>query len=412
MKKVFIFSCFLVLLPLLTKAAHPSRMYLIGDATSSGWSLDDAALMETVSDGIYEWVGDLNAGALKFVCQKDFLPSYGPSENNTPLVVGTMDLMIRTSYDDADNVFAVTAGRWFLRIDLTSETPQIIVADGVGLADKGYTIYYPATLYAIGTATAVGWSASDAIGYPETGFNSGLYKGHLTLNSGELKFLNQKDWGAGFGATVSNDLIAASGVYAIEALNDSDKKFVVDIADTIRFEIIIDLVSGTLTLKRFPDELFILGPAVGGWSLDNNAIAMKSISEGVYTWSGQLLSGELKFFAEKDFGSVAYGSAIAGTVLACPGEYAIEVLGEEDKKFIANEGAVTLTVDLLSMTITCEKSVSDGIESIAANEWVKLYDITGMLRAQAKMQDLNVECFERGIYIIKASTHSEKIIVK
>ena len=41
-----------------------NRIYLIGDATPGGWSLDNASLMVPAADGVYEWVGDLNAGAL------------------------------------------------------------------------------------------------------------------------------------------------------------------------------------------------------------------------------------------------------------------------------------------------------------------------------------------------------------
>ena len=36
------------------------RIYLIGNATSSGWSLDDAPLMEQTGDNVYQWVGNLN----------------------------------------------------------------------------------------------------------------------------------------------------------------------------------------------------------------------------------------------------------------------------------------------------------------------------------------------------------------
>lgn len=111
------------------------RIYLIGDAMSSGWSLDAAPLMEQTGDNLYQWVGNLNDGKLKFLTHKDFVPSYGPTTNNTALTVGTFDLQLRSSNDDPDNAFAVTAGRYALTIDLSGDTPQLTVANGAELPD-------------------------------------------------------------------------------------------------------------------------------------------------------------------------------------------------------------------------------------------------------------------------------------
>ena len=217
MKKI-VLSFLLVILPFVLSNAHPTRIYLIGEATPNGWSLDAAPLMERVSDGVYEWVGNLNDGSLKFLSQKDWVPSYGPTENNTPLAAGAMDLAFRASGEDSDNAFSVTAGRWSLRMDLTGETPQIIVADGAGLADKGYATYYPlASIYAIGSATAAGWDLDNAIEMKETTTNSGMYAAVLNLKKdGELKFLTKKDWGAtAYGATAANTPITGAGEYDV-----------------------------------------------------------------------------------------------------------------------------------------------------------------------------------------------------
>ena len=56
-----------------TSSSFANNLSLIGDATPGGWSLDSAIVMKPVADGIYEFVGDLKDGSLKFVVQHDFV---------------------------------------------------------------------------------------------------------------------------------------------------------------------------------------------------------------------------------------------------------------------------------------------------------------------------------------------------
>ena len=389
-----------------------NRIYLIGDATSGGWSLDNAALMEPTSDGVYEWVGDLNTGALKFVTHHDWLPSYGPAADNTALSIGTVDLVIRSANADPDNKFAVTAGRYALKIDMSGAKPQLTVADGTGMADKGLNTYYPEIIYAIGSATTAGWVVKNAIEMRESAFNSGSYEKVLTLNSGELKFLHQKDWGAGYGATVVNDPVNGAGSYTIAALDDSDKKFAVTMTDATDYKVTVNAATSSMTLSYYPEHLYIIGPAVGGWSWDDNAKEMKVVGEGVFTWTGVLSAGELKFFAEKDFGKTAYGATVAGQKIETTGEYDLEKLGAEDKKFIASEAKVSLTVDLKQMKLISVPDTEAGISMVAADGIIRIYDLTGMLRITLPANENVTDNLSKGIYILVNGTEKEKIIVR
>lgn len=49
-----------------------TEMYLVGDATPNGWSIDDATPMtvDPSDANIFTWTGKLNAGELKFTCDK------------------------------------------------------------------------------------------------------------------------------------------------------------------------------------------------------------------------------------------------------------------------------------------------------------------------------------------------------
>ena len=388
---------------------------LIGEATPGGWSLDNAVAMKPTADGVFEFVGDLKDGSLKLITQNDFAPSYGPQTNGDSLVIGTVELAYRASYEDPDNAFAVKAGRYSLVLDLSGEIAKLTVADGTGLADKWY-VEYPDTLYAVGDATVAGWTATEAIALSETADNSGIYVDTLLLKSGELKFLNQKDWGAGYGARVANEPINNAGVYALAALDSTDMKFKVALPQATEFVVEVNVVEGTLTLTAlaslYPEKLYILGDAVGGWSFDTNAQEMTLVEEGVFTWSGSLVEGEMKFFVDKDFSASAYGAVANGTSIAASGEYAIELLGGEDKKFVATESQVEMTIDLKEMKMVVEvDTIASAVDMVVVEGGSAVYDIMGRLRMVSD-GDILPSALPAGMYIIKTNNQSKKVILK
>ena len=276
MKKVFSFLV-ISLVSISALMAHPGRLYLIGDATPNGWSLDEAALMLTESDGIYEWVGDLNTGELKFLETPDWMPSYGPATNGESLASGTMTKRTE-ELSTNDNKYAVTAGRYSLRIDLTGADPQITVADGTGLPDKGFSSHYPVAIYPIGPATNAGWSLDDAVEIPETAFNSGIYKAQLALHSGDLKFLKQRNWGKNFGATVANDPITGEGEFNIMTTDDgNDNKFAVTLGQETTYYVTVNAVTNKLTLSLNEPTAI-------------ERVMKSDVMEGVYDLQGRLVA--------------------------------------------------------------------------------------------------------------------------
>jgi hypothetical protein len=388
---------------------------LIGEATPGGWSLDNAVAMKPTADGVFEFVGDLKDGSLKLITQNDFAPSYGPQTNGDSLVIGTVELAYRATYDDPDNAFAVKAGRYSLVLDLSGEVAKLTIADGTGLADKWY-VEYPDTLYAVGDATVAGWTATEAIALSETADNSGIYVDTLLLKSGELKFLNQKDWGAGYGARVANEPINNAGVYALAALDSTDMKFKVALPQATEFVVEVNVIAGSLTLTAlaslYPEKLYILGDAVGGWSFDTNAQEMTLVEEGVFTWSGSLVEGEMKFFVDKDFSASAYGAVANGTSIAASGEYAIELLGGEDKKFMAAESQVEMTIDLKEMKMVVEvDAIATAVDMVVVEGGSAVYDIMGRLRMVSD-GDILPSALPAGMYIIKTNNQSKKVIIK
>jgi hypothetical protein len=276
MKKVF--SLFVIaMVSVTTMMAHPGRLYLIGDATPNGWDLHTAALMLTVEDGVYEWVGDLSAGDLKFLENENWMPSYGPATQGEALASGTM-VKREQELAENDNKYNVAAGRYSLRIDLTGENPQLTVEDGTGMEDKGFSSHYPVAIYPIGDATAAGWSLDNAIELTETAFNSGIYQGQIALHNGELKFLHQRDWGKAYGATAANAPIADEGAFDIMITDDSnDNKFAVSLAEETTYYVTVNAVTNQLILA-------LNAPS----GVENTLIENKI--EGVYDMQGRMVS--------------------------------------------------------------------------------------------------------------------------
>ena len=53
------------------------ELYMIGDATTAGWTATAAVAMEYAGDGVFTWSGLLNSGSVKFLStNKDYWPGY------------------------------------------------------------------------------------------------------------------------------------------------------------------------------------------------------------------------------------------------------------------------------------------------------------------------------------------------
>ena len=141
MKKIFLLGAIALLGSLsLLATTYPTTMYMIGDATAAGWSLGTQA-MTTVSDGVYQWSGDLTAGALKFAkngasygTPSDF---WGSTTDGAALTNadGTHAIVNLTG---GDKKFSVTAGTYMISLNLVSNTLTV----GYHRCESGHYLYF------------------------------------------------------------------------------------------------------------------------------------------------------------------------------------------------------------------------------------------------------------------------------
>lgn len=143
MKKLFLLGAIALLGSLsLLATTYPTTMYMIGDATAAKWSLGTQA-MTTVSDGVYQWSGDLTAGALKFAknganygSPSDF---WGPTTDGAALTNAGGTHAIE-NLADGDKKFSVTAGTYKIILNLVNNTLTVGYR-----SESGHYLYFKNT---------------------------------------------------------------------------------------------------------------------------------------------------------------------------------------------------------------------------------------------------------------------------
>lgn len=411
---------------------YPARMYLIGDgAPQNNWDLTAITSMVTTSPGVYTWTGELKDGRMKFIPYPSYEPSYGPtaavtieegkSELAQDIVAGeSYDMELRVDFTMPDKSCNMTAGRYKLTLDITGETPRLTVEDGTALADNPTgPITNPGYLYPIGDATEAGWDLNKTAPIAETEFNSGIYTTLIKLKSGSLKFLLRNDWGRMYGATIADQPVNEMGEYTVEYEDgSSDKKFKINYPSTVNYKLTINLNTNTMTI--YPEKIYIIGPAMTGLENDWNFFEEKTMhsteTDGVYSWTGELHNGQMKFFTSNDFGSIAFGATTADVPLT-EGTLDIKRIAgsDDDYKFLVNAGTYTLTLNLSNskLDVTSNATATNFSETNSLNWYIydnhitcdgathmELYNLNGAKIVSTNSHEININNIPSSIYIL------------
>lgn len=412
---------------------YPARMYLIGDgAPQNNWDLTAITSMVTTSPGVYTWTGELKNGRMKFIPYPSYEPSYGPTAADTietgkselaqNIVAGeSYDMELRVDNTMPDKSCNITAGRYKLTLDITGDTPRLTVEDGTALPDNPTTpITNPGYLYPIGDATEAGWDLNKTAPIAETEFNSGIYTTLIKLKSGSLKFLLRNAYERMYGATIADQPVNEMGEYTVEYSDgSSDKKFRINYPSTVNYKLTINLNTNTMTI--YPEKIYIIGPAMTGIENDWNFFEEKTMhsteTDGVYSWTGELYNGQMKFFTSNDFGSIAYGATTADVPLA-EGTLDIKRIAgsDDDYKFLVNNaGTYTLTLNLSNskLDVTSNATATNFTETNGLNWYIydnhitcdgathmELYDLNGAKIASSNNHEININNIPSSIYIL------------
>lgn len=264
-----------------------STLYMIGSSAPNGWSADDATMMNTVSGtaGGFVWQGKLNVGELKFITTLgEFMPGYGKGENDTKLSLIESD-------EDLDEKFEINAtGIYRISLNIINLTIFIEALDAPEYNE----------LWFVGNPT--GWSFKPMIVDQQDPF---IFYYNADLNDGgEFKIATMPDFDPGVvflrpevngqGEGIDMNVVKwsenenlddykwniSAGVYKIK-LDTRDMK--IDIIPHTPFEMI-----------------YLVGEATpNGWNIGNATPMTATGDPNIFTWSGALSEGEMKFSADK-----------------------------------------------------------------------------------------------------------------
>lgn len=355
------------------------HLYIIGDATPGGWSLDTATeLTKDAANGyIFSATVELAAGTFKATPELSFDAKFIRPELDGVVVdangVASPKFIYTTEPDNKWNV--TEAGTYTLTFDLENYKIKAEKADTPTPPGPGQQPIETSTLYIIGDATPGGWSMDNLTALTADPSNRYVFSWEGVLKQGNMKACTAPDGTfacpflrpAGAGVTIGPDGVSDNSfVYTTEP----DDQWTVT-AEAV-YRITFDLEKYTFTAVKTGDvnpgrtpleteTLYLIGDATpGGWSMDNLTAMTRSASDKyVFTWEGQLNGGELKACVAPD-GSFSCpfvrpeesGVTIGKSGVSKPG--IVYTTEPDDKWRVSDAGKYRLTINLKDWTITAE----------------------------------------------------------
>jgi len=263
-----------------------STLYIIGDATATGWNSNTAdSLQPDVSiPGLFHYTGTLVPGQFKFITTRGaFLPSYNQGADSA-------HLFYRTSSSDPDNKFTITKGNSY-QIDVNLLTLSIVVT---GTAAPLYS-----KLWIVGDATPNGWNINSPNQMKPDLFNAYVFHYNEVMKAGEFKIpTSTGNWGGDFYRPLTNHppITDTTTALVYGSTSPPDNKWLLTNAGPYKITLNIQYNSIHITPFTPYTALWIVGDATpAGWNI-NNPTPLTAVAGDPYTftYSGPLKAGEFK----------------------------------------------------------------------------------------------------------------------
>ena len=338
-------------------------LYIIGDAAPNGWSADNASEMQRTDNGKFTWTGNLSEGDFKFIVNLgNFIPSY----NNN----GSGGLVYRTNDDEPDEKFHIDEAHTYkVDVNLLALTVDITKVEGIAPAYDN--------IFFVGNETDWGFRRMSQDPLDPFLFRLGIF----FEKGGEFKFgTSDGSWENMYKATSANAPYTQQSVEFIKGYDPDNKWFLTDSETNLAYKICLDIRSGAerMIMRQFTryTEMYLVGDATPtGCDLGNaTPMTQDATDPDIFTWSGHLNSGDLKFSADKQddwngawFMATSEGEAPTGEVQkvifinksdnACQEEYKDISTGGVDLKWKVTEaGDYTIILNQLLEEVTIRKN--------------------------------------------------------
>ncbi|MBQ7421905.1 MAG: SusF/SusE family outer membrane protein [Prevotella sp.] len=341
-----------------------STLYLIGDATPNGWSADNATPMTRTDNGRFTWEGNLKPGSFKFITTLgQFIPSYNKGTDG--------QIVLRSSYDEPDEQWQIEEEHYYkVTVNLLTGEISYVQTDGEAPAFDN--------LYFVGNPT--GWGFVKMAKDPLDAFLFRYGRFFENGNGGEFKFgTSEGSWENMYKATQANAPYNDTSMELVEGYEPDNKWFLQDGETGKAYKICVDIRTGRerMMMREFvPYEMiYLVGDAAPcGWDIGNATAMTATDSPYIFTWTGNLTSGELKFTCDKqsDWNGAwlmcasGNGSEPTGTTEQAlfidksddylKSQYRDINIGDIDEKWkITSAGTYTITLNQLEETVSITK---------------------------------------------------------
>lgn len=353
------------------------NIYMVGDATPAGWSIDNPYAMtrDSTDKYIFAYDGNLNVGEMKFPLKPGdwsgtFL--YAPASGTKINKQGCESDQFAMRQGGNDDKWKVEeAGHYRLTFDLRAHTFK---AEYLGAPVKVIEPYKADGLYLVGDATPAGWTPENGTPCAQQDDYTFVYEGPLTVGEMKLTVDPTAGWGGTWvhspeGGTVINRQGVASADLDIHG-GDPDNKWKVEEAGIYRLtfdlrtwklkaEYLSEIPAGSF----FTTHLYMVGDAtLGQWSLgDATAFTQSKDDPYVWTYEGELLKGDFKCNVSRTqgFDQTFVMPAQAGVVIDQKGVSSDALAvhtndGTDNKWSVQQAGKYRLTLNLRNMKIKVE----------------------------------------------------------
>ncbi len=295
-----------------------SGLYLVGDATPSGWSIDAPTPMKASAEDplIFTWEGTLYTGDMK-LC---LVPGSWESPFIRPIIDGAeisktdiVDQKFDMHAGDPDKKWKVTvAGKYRLTYNLRQWTMSTAY---LGEPEKpAVEPIETETLYILGSATPGGWSMESAMSLTKDATNKYIFTWEGTLTVGEMKACTERDntFSCPFLRPSSASVeITSAGITANDFIYSMAPDYKWNVKTAGKYRLTFDLEHWTLKVDYLgavtpgvieTETLFIVGSATpGGWNMESAVSLTKdATNKYLFAWEGMLIVGEMKACTVRD----------------------------------------------------------------------------------------------------------------
>lgn len=263
--------------------AVSTTLFMVGDATPTGWNITNALEMtpSTTIPGTFVYQGSLSVGSFKLPVSRD---GCWCQDFYTKNATDATKIVYNQNGSGADLQWQITqSGQYKVTVDLLNLTITI----------ERLTAPPFSQIWIVGDASPSGWNIDSPQAFTQSTANPFIftYEAHLTAGNFKILAGSTGNWcGEWYRPLTDGQALSVTSV-AQNSGCSPDNKWTISTSDAGRYKITLNTSNNTISIQKV--NLYIVGDGgPNGWNIANPS--PMTYSNGVYTFSGQLNAGEFK----------------------------------------------------------------------------------------------------------------------